>query len=232
MKNLSLLLAFTAGLLSFFSPCVFPLIPSYISYITGIALKDFSEKGDRARVRRLTIINSLYFIAGFSAVFISLGAAASMLGRILSDYRDVIRYAGGALVVFLGLYLTDVFKIRFPALENRLKPAGHLSSLAVGAVFAEAWTPCVGPILASILTLASVSATLGSGTLLLLMYSLGLGIPFFVIALAVNSFLVHFKRIGKHMKVISFISGFFLVVVGILLLTNYFQSVISCLAPQ
>jgi len=229
----SIYIAFTAGVLSFFSPCVFPLIPSYIIYITGITLKDFSESGDRGRVRKETVVNSLLFIFGFSLVFVSLGAAASLIGQLLFQYRDVIRIVGGVIIIIFGLYITGAFRLSFLDLERRfhlkVKPAGYFGSFLVGITFAAAWIPCIGPILGSILILAGTTRTLHSGISLLIFYSLGLGLPFFITSLVLNSALVYFKRIEKYMGLIAKISGIFLALIGILLLTNHFQSIITYL---
>ncbi len=233
MTNASISIAFIAGILSFISPCVLPLIPSYISYITGITLKDFSKNEDRAKIRKITIINSLLFILGFSLVFIAMGAAASLLGQFIFQYKNMIRIVGGIIIILLGLYIMGVFKLRFLDVERRFniktKPAGYLGSLLVGFAFAAAWIPCVGPILGSILLLAGTTETLGAGMVLLTSYSLGLGIPFFITSLAVNSALVYFRKIEKYMRLVTTISGVFLVLVGILILTNYFQSITTYL---
>lgn len=232
MANVSFIIAFFAGVISFVSPCVLPLIPSYLSYITGLTLKDLLEE-DRSRVRKLVIINSLLFILGFSLVFVFLGATASVLGQILYRYRDVIRIAGGFFITIMGLYILGLFKLRFLDVERRLhlkvRPTSYFGSIIAGIVFAAAWTPCVGPVLASILTLAGVSQTLGSGVFLLVAYSLGLGIPFFLSSLALDAFLIYSKKVKPYLGVITFINGFFLLIVGILILTGYFQSVIAYL---
>ncbi len=233
MINLSIYIAFIAGVLTFFSPCVLPILPSYILYITGVTFKDYSESTKQIEIRKLTIINSLLFILGFSFVFISLGAMASLLGKLLFQYRDAVRIIGGAIIIILGLYIMGIFKLPFLSLERRFhlksKPTGYLGSVVLGATFAAAWTSCAGPILGSILILASAAETLGYGILLLIFYSLGLAIPFFITSLGVNSALVYFKRIEKYMGSVSIASGVFLILVGLLLLTNYFQFVMDYL---
>ena len=234
MTNISIFVAFIAGFLSFFSPCVLPLVPSYILYVSGISLKDISEGGDKRSETKAIIINSLLFIFGFSLIFILFGAAASLVGRVLYAYKDVIRIVGGALIIFFGFYIIGVFKFRLLDLEKRLslktKPSGYLGSIIIGITFAAAWTPCAGPIIGSILVLAGTQETLSSGVMLLIAYSFGLAIPFFVTSLAFNSALIYFKRINKYLGIIEKVSGFLLIVVGGLLLTNYFESIITYLA--
>ena len=233
MNNPSLYIAFAAGFLSFFTPCVLPLIPSYIMYITGVTLKDLSESRDSKRIMKTTVANSLLFILGFSLVFILLGVAASLVGRFLFEFRGVIRMIGGTIIIVFGLYLTGIFRLRFLDIEKRFslkaKPAGYFGSFLVGVTFAAAWIPCVGPILGSILVLAGTSETLMRGILLLISYSLGLATPFFLTSISLNSAMVYFKRISKYLGVIEKISGVFLILIGLLLLTNQFQSIITYL---
>lgn len=229
MTSLSIYIAFTAGLLSFFSPCVFPLVPSYILYIAGITLKDFSARENRAKI----FIHSLLFVLGFSVIFISLGATASLLGQLLSQYKETIRIAGGVIVILFGLYIMGVFRLQFLDLERRFslktKPAGYLGSFLIGVTFAAAWVPCVGPILGAILVLAGTAESLGSGIMHLIFYSLGLALPFFSTALLLNYALTYFKKIERYLGAVSFISGIFLVMVGILVLTDNFQSITNYL---
>jgi len=236
MAKVSFLIAFFGGVLSFASPCVLPLIPSYLSLITGLTIKDLSEGKRSAQVEKVTIINSLLFILGFSIVFVSFGAAASAVGRILYQYKNIIRIAGGSMVILLGFYVMGLLKLHFLDLERRFnlgtKPTSYFSSLLVGVVFASAWTPCVGPILASILTLAAASETLWSGVLLLIFYSLGLGVPFFLSSLALDSFLIYSKKVRKYMRAVTLVSGSFLIVAGVLLLTDYFQAITTYLIAR
>ncbi|OGB90111.1 hypothetical protein A2625_04790 [candidate division WOR-1 bacterium RIFCSPHIGHO2_01_FULL_53_15] len=225
MTPVSYPIAFFAGLLSFFSPCVLPLIPSYLSYITGLSIKHLTD--NKNDTRRLTIINSLVFILGFSLVFVALGAAASFAGQWFFKYRDLVRVAGGVLIILLGVYFLSGLKLGYLEIEKRLNikitSKGYRRSFLVGIVFAAAWTPCVGPILGSILTLAGASGTVGQGALLLFAYSLGFGAPFLFATLAVSSFLSYLKKLGKYMWVINLISGCFLVFIGLLLLTGNFN---------
>jgi len=221
-QNISLFIAFAAGFLSFIAPCALPLVPSYLSYITGLTFKDLTGKG----VRILTIKHSLLFIAGFSTVFILLGATASSLGNMLREYQNVLRWIGGLIIIFFGFYIMGLLKLNFfskgKKFEFATKPPGLLGSFLVGSSFAIGWTACVGPILGTILFYAGSTGTVSQGVMLLTAYSLGLGIPFFITSLTVNSFLSAFKRIRKYMRLIEIISGVFLIFVGILILTNYF----------
>ncbi|MCL4456693.1 MAG: cytochrome c biogenesis protein CcdA [Nitrospirae bacterium] len=227
MENVSLLMAFGGGLLSFFSPCVLPVIPSYVSYITGISFEDLTGEQDKGRIRKVTLKNSLSFIAGFSLIFILLGASSSFLGSILSDYQDTVRKIGGVLIVVMGLYIAGILKIGFLMQDKRLhlqnKPAGLLGSFLVGTAFAAGWTPCIGPVLGSILLYASTSNSVAGGIELLTAYALGLGIPFLITSLTINTALSYFKKINRYMRVVSVVSGLFLVVVGILLFTGTFN---------
>lgn len=222
--DVSLVIAFTAGLLSFVSPCVLPLVPSYITYITGLTLEELTSDTERARVRGVIIVNSLLFIAGFSAVFIAFGASASLVGQLLSTYQDFIRKLGGILIVLFGLYVMGVLRITFLMKEMRVhlksRPAGYAGSVLVGVAFAAGWTPCVGPILGTILLYAGTSDSMLTGVTLLAGYSLGIGLPLFITALAVDSFLHAFAKIRKYLYGLSIASGLFLVLVGGMLYTN------------
>jgi len=216
-----LAIAFFGGSLAFFSPCFLPLVPAYLVYITGLSFEDVQ------RTRFLTIAHSLLFILGFTIVFTSLGIAASLAGQFFFAFRDVIRIAGGLLVIFLGLYLMRIIRLPFLDLEKKVtlssKPSGFLGSVLVGMVFALGWTPCVGPILAGILLYAAQSETVGQGAFMLIAFSLGLGLPLFLFSLAVNYSLTLLKRIQKYLGAIHFVAGLFLVIVGLLLATDYLQ---------
>jgi cytochrome c-type biogenesis protein len=227
-EEVSVLIAFAAGFLSFISPCVLPLVPSYITYITGVSFQDLSDQEIRKKVKWTTLIHSCLFILGFSTVFILMGASASYLGQILSKYQTWIMKIGGVLIILLGIhFILQIFP--FLQIEKRFemkrKPLGYLGSFLVGIVFAAGWTPCIGPILSTILIYASTSQQMTTGIILLASYSLGLGIPFLLASLAFNLFLSTFEKIRRYMKVIIFVSGFFLIGVGILLLTGTFRVV-------
>jgi cytochrome c-type biogenesis protein len=218
--------AMGAGILSFLSPCVLPIFPSFLSFVTGISFGELSGSVASARTRRAIILNSLCFIAGFSLVFMALGASFSLLGRLLFDYQPILRRVGGALVILFGLYIARFLKLPFLMrnlrVELRDRPAGYLGAFVVGVTFAAGWTPCVGPILGSILVYASTAKTASTGVVLLGAYSLGLAIPFFLSALALNRFLDVFDRFKRLLPAVSVVGGLFLVLVGTLLLTNYF----------
>ena len=220
--------AFLAGVISFLSPCVIPLLPSYVSFITGLSFKEI-KSGDRKRVRKLTIINSLLFIAGFSLVFISMGASLSFLGGLFSHYQNVIRIVGGILVIIFGFFVMDIVHIRFLYRDFKLHPmrhpAGYFGSFLIGMTFAAGWTPCIGPILGTILITAAQEGTALYGVKLLLLYSTGLALPFFVSALAINSFLSHINVLYRYMRFIKIFSGLLLIGFGVMLVTNSISSV-------
>lgn len=222
-----LAISFTAGLLSFLSPCVLPLIPGYVTFITGLSLEDVQK------ARRSALTHALLFVAGFSLIFLALGATATILGRLLLVHRDWITRIGGVLIIVFGLYLLGAFNFGPFARERRLhladKPVGYLGTVLVGIAFGAGWTPCIGPILGSILIYTSSSADLGRGMLLLSAYSLGLAIPFVLAAVAIERFLSFFQRIRAQMVWISRIAGVLLIVIGILLITNYFTFLASYL---
>jgi cytochrome c-type biogenesis protein len=227
-QEVSVLIAFAAGFLSFVSPCVLPLVPSYITYITGVSFQDLTDQETRKKLKWTTVIHSCLFILGFSTVFILMGASASYLGQVLSKYQTWIMKIGGILIILLGIhFILQIFP--FLQIEKRFemkrKPLGYLGSFLVGIVFAAGWTPCIGPILSTILIYASTSQQMTTGIVLLASYSLGLGIPFLLASLAFNFFLSTFEKVRRYMKVIIFVSGFFLIGVGILLLTGTFRVV-------
>ena len=225
--SLGLAVAFTAGLLSFLSPCVLPLVPSYIGFLTGLSLEEMSTR------RRVAFTHALAFVAGFSLVFLLLGASATVLGRSLNYHRVWLERIGGVLIILFGLVCLEV--IRIPALlaERRVhlqnKPVGYLGSIVVGMAFAAGWTPCIGPILGGIFTLASATDTVGRGTALLGAYSAGLAIPFLLAAWAVDRFLGWFQRFRRYLPWVMRASGVLLVVVGLLLVSGEFTRLASWL---
>ena len=218
--SLGLLLAFSAGLLSFVSPCVLPLIPSYLTFVTGVG---FDELGSS---RRAALVHATLFVLGFTLIFVALGASATLLGRVLITYRVWITRAGGALIVLFGLYLLGVIRVAAFDRERRVhlanKPVGYLGSVLVGVAFGAGWTPCLGPILGAILTYTAAAADLSRGLPLLLAYSLGLAIPFLLAAVAVERFLETVARFRPHLARVSQISGALLVIVGVLMMFDYF----------
>ncbi|MBI3126675.1 MAG: cytochrome c biogenesis protein CcdA [Candidatus Tectomicrobia bacterium] len=286
-ESVSLGLAFGAGLLSFLSPCVLPLFPSYLSYITGLTYEDIQARGHTPGIRSAVMLNSLFFIAGFTAVFVALGASFSYIGRLLFDYQNVIRIAGGVLITMFGLYVGDravgfrlqqsllkrpdwlvgglasllllaglagiragsptlggvasaaalyaLAAVFLPALSQerrfhiRSKPAGWAGSLLVGVTFAAGWTPCVGPILGSILLYAGTQQTAATGIFLLLAYSLGLGVPFLLSGLGVGYFFRYYQGFRAWFRTIELGSSAMLLAVGLLLISNYLSILSSYL---
>ncbi len=226
-QDLSLYLAFAAGVLSFLSPCVLPLVPSYVAFLTGLSFEELTYEHPKQKMRRIILSHSLLFILGFSVLFTILGASATLIGQFLAAHRDTIRIVGGILVILFGLFISGVFSWAFLQQEKKLhlraKPLGYLGSFLVGVTFAAGWTPCVGPILSSILLYASTVEDMRSGILLLIFYSLGLGLPFFACSLALNSFLSVFQKARSYLGVFNKVGGVLLVIVGILLLTNSFE---------
>jgi cytochrome c-type biogenesis protein len=222
-------MAFLAGVLSFLSPCVLPLVPSYVSYITGVSFESLRLTGDRKRIRSLTLTNSLAFISGFSLVFISLGASSSFVGHLLYKYQDWIRIIGGILVIIFGLFISGILKLDFLIRERKFhlhgKPAGYFGSFIIGMTFAAAWTPCIGPILGTILLYAASEGSASYGLKLLFFYSLGLALPFLLSSLAINTFLSYSKIVYRFMRPIMLLSGLLLIIFGILLLSNKIREI-------
>jgi len=219
--DISLYGAFLAGILSFLSPCVLPLVPSFITYLTGLSFADLQEEHPSHIVRQRTMIHSLLFIAGFTIVFVLLGASATFVGGFLRENMTIMRRIGGVLIVLFGLHVSGLLPIGLLLGEKRVtlhnKPAGYLGSVLVGVAFAAGWTPCIGPILASILIVAAEESTVYRGIILLLVYSLGLAIPFFLSSLALHRFLVLFNRFKKYIRLFEIVTGLFLVVAGLLI---------------
>jgi len=217
------LLAFIAGLASFLSPCIFPLIPSYLSYIGGIS---YGELGAEKSNRWGIMIKTLFFIFGFSLIFAILGAFAWGFGNILSGYTRYLQISAGIIIIILGLqYTFDFISLfnRTKKIEFSKKPAGYLGAVLVGFSFGAAWTPCTGPMLGAILAVATTTKTTGSGIILLLCYAAGIGIPFILVSLFFSSFSRQMKKITPHLKIIKIISGILLVLLGILILAGAFE---------
>jgi cytochrome c-type biogenesis protein len=224
-EPLGIAVAFTAGLFSFLSPCVLPLFPSYLSFVTGMSVADLQADLTSA-ARRRVFLHSVAFVVGFSVVFVSLGASFSVAGQALLDHRDWIRRVGGVLIVIFGLYIAGLLNFgpfsRTRQWQIREKPAGYLGSFVVGLTFAIGWTPCVGPILGAILSLAGTAETVGRGVGLLIAYAAGLGVPFLLSAIALGVFLKFFKRYRPFIPIVERAAGVILVVVGVLVFTNYY----------
>jgi cytochrome c-type biogenesis protein len=217
---LGFLVAFVAGLLSFLSPCVLPLVPSYVGFITGMTLPELTGR------RRAALTHALLFVAGFSLVFVLLGATATAVGRALNYYQVWLQRVGGVLIILFGLLCLGGFKVGLLTGERRIhlerKPVGYLGSLLVGMAFAAGWTPCIGPVLGGILGLAATSNDVTRGMQLLAAYSAGLALPFLVAAVAVESFLDWFQRFRRFLPWVMRVSGVMLIVVGVLLVTGEF----------
>ena len=224
LSSFPFLASFFAGLATFISPCILPLIPVYITFITGVSLDELKSGPGRARA---TFLNSVFFVLGFGLVFVLMGASASYLGAFFSMHKDVIRWVGGVIVIIFGVHISGLVPIKLFYIEKRVEmkkfSLGYFGSFVVGLAFALGWTPCVGPILSSILILASTQETVYRGMALLSFYSLGLGIPFILTAVFIERSLRIFTSIKKYFRVIEIISGLVLVFIGILILTNGFK---------
>lgn len=225
--HITLWIAFSAGILSFFSPCVLPLIPSYITYITGLSFGQLQEAHPSFKVRRTVLLHSLVFIAGFSAVFIGLGAVAGAASEHLRQGLDWIQKIGGVLIFLFGVHLSGLFHFGILLGEKRVrihqKPAGFLGTFLVGIAFAAGWTPCIGPILGAILALAAgTTGSPGRGILLLTVYSAGLGVPFLLSGVLFHGFLGFFNRFRKYIRLVEIFTGVLLMAVGVLLYFNLF----------
>jgi cytochrome c-type biogenesis protein len=226
-------IAFMAGLLSFLSPCVLPLVPSYVTFITGLSVEDVTKS------RRLAVIHALLFISGFTLIFLMLGAGATTLGFVVKSNRVWMARIGGALIIVFGLYLLGVLNIGVFARERRVhladKPMGYLGSVLVGITFGAGWSPCIGPILGAILTYTASEANLQRGMLLLFAYSMGLAVPFLAAAFAVDWFLKVFARFKGYLGYVQKVAGVLLIIVGLLMVTNYFTilaTMLQALTPE
>jgi cytochrome c-type biogenesis protein len=219
MEDISIFIAFSAGLISFLSPCVLPLVPAYVSYITGST----AEQG-----KVFTLIRAIAFVIGFSIIFILMGASASYLGRIFAYYKPLFTKISAILIIIFGLHMSSLLKVNLLYKQFRFSEpkevSNWVSSIVIGMAFAAGWTPCVGTVLGSILLYAGTEATLSSGILLLIFYSLGLGIPFIITAVFINKFTRLSPKINRYLPVISKISGIIMIIFGLLLLFNRFQN--------
>ncbi len=222
----SILAAFFGGLLSFLSPCVLPLVPPYLCFITGASLDDLTNEA--AISRRRTVLAALAFVLGFSTVFVLLGATASVAGQFVREYLPYLVWAAGVFIILMGLHFLGVFRLAFINREKRYhqetRPAGLIGAYAVGLAFAFGWTPCIGPVLATILAFAAAEDSVGQGAFLLAVYSLGLGVPFLLAAFGVERFLGFLKRFGRYLPMVEKAMGVLLILAGLAFLTGLHQS--------
>lgn len=231
--TVSLGLAFLAGLASFLSPCVFPIVPSYVGFVTGLTLDELRD-GTKRDARRQAAVHAAFFVLGFSLLFVALGASATALGSVVRRALPLLQQLGGIVIAAFGLYLLGILKIPALMRERRLqlasRPAGKLGSVVAGVAFGAGWTPCVGPVLASVLLYASMQATLARGMLLLGAYSFGLGIPFFLSAVALNWFLAGSAGVRRWLLPLERLAGAVLLLVGVLLFTGQFAALSAFLS--
>jgi cytochrome c-type biogenesis protein len=230
-QDLSLLIVFAAGLLSFLSPCVVPLIPGYIAFESGVSIAEITSRDSSGRKMASAMLSSVMFVLGFSFVFVVLGASATWLGGFLVQRLPLLTSIAGAVIIFFGLQQIGLFKLRFLLSTKQIdlptEKLGLFKAPLLGAAFAFGWTPCVGPILAAILTYAATMETVGKGVLLLTIYSAGLGIPFLLTTLAMNRFFKFFSIIKKYLNLIQKFSGALLVILGILMITGKMTLIMS-----
>ena len=224
MADVSIPAALIAGLISFLSPCVLPLVPPYLVYLSGLSLERLADKEPEPAVRRETVFGAALFVLGFSTVFVALGASASVIGGVLRFYSDVLARIAGVAIIIIGLHFLGVFRLGFLLQEKRVtvpKPVGLWGAYVMGLAFAFGWTPCIGPILAAILAVAASEATVAKGAGLLAVYSLGLGIPFLLAAFAVEPFAAFLVRFRAHLDKVEKVMGALLILTGIGFLTGF-----------
>jgi cytochrome c-type biogenesis protein len=216
--------AFIAGLVSFLSPCVLPLVPGYVSLISGASVEEL-QAGDR-RLMKTVMVHSIMFILGFTVVFVTLGAAASGLGQLAHQYKKYLTWAAGVIIIIFGIHLTGILKIKALYADKRLHSVqggkSPIGAFVVGFAFAFGWTPCIGPILGGILGLAANSGTMMKGVFLLWVYSLGLAVPFLLTSIGVDRFLVFYGRFRRHLNTVEILSGVLLIAIGGLILAGHF----------
>jgi len=234
--RIGLPVAFLAGVLSFLSPCVLPLVPTYAAILTGMSIKELSAQGEeeRKKARKATLVHGLLFVAGFSLVFIALGASATLIGGALSEHRVWLSRIGGVILAVLGLHLVGLLKLPFADRDFRLgmgaKPAGYLGTFAIGVALGAGWTPCIGPALAGILTLAASAADAGQGVLLLAVYSLGLAVPFLLATVLLDQFLARSPKVRAWLPKLQVASGVLVLLLAALLLTDSFSRLAAWLS--
>jgi len=227
-----LISAFGAGVLTFLAPCTLPLVPGYLGLISGVSREELADPDRAGSARRRIVKNGLFFIFGFSLIFIIFGAIVGLAGQALAPFQNILIRAGGVVIIVFGLAMTGVLKLKILQVEKRLRmpswltPGKPASSFFIGALFAIGWTPCVGPILGSILILASSTATVSSAVILLFAFSLGLALPFLAVAVGFSSATRYIKSLAKYINWLSVVGGVFLVLLGLLLATGNFQLLI------
>jgi len=231
-EEINLGIAFVGGLVSFASPCVLPLVPTYLTFIAGVSLADLRHGEQGKRVWRRTLAHSVLFVLGFSLVFVlAIGGLVEVVQRLVAGHQAWVYRLAGVIMIVLGLHFSGLVPLRFLEVEKRLelekKPIGYLGSLLVGVLFAAGWTPCVGPVLGTIVALASASKS--SGFLMLSAYSLGLGLPFIAASVALNTFLGSYARVKKHLRTVSLVSGLLLAGIGVLMLGGIFEKILRWL---
>jgi cytochrome c-type biogenesis protein len=222
MENVSILTAFVFGIISFISPCVLPIVPGYLSFISGYSIDEMLSSARPDLLKKVTL-NSVLFVAGFSVIFVALGASATAIGHFLLQQFALFSKIAGIIIIIFGLNCVGLFKIRFLNYEKKFhtgRRIGLLGSFVAGLAFAFGWTPCIGPVLAAILALAAQQDTVGKGIILLSVYSLGLGIPFLAASLSINAFLGFFTKFKKYIKWVEVADGVLLIIVGVLIMTN------------
>jgi cytochrome c-type biogenesis protein len=234
-QNVTLLAAFAAGFLSFVSPCVLPLIPGYISFVSGVSVDEMRADTTPATSRLQVFMTSVAFVIGFSLVFVALGASATAVGKFLFARLPLFSKIAGAVLIVFGLHTMGVFRLAFLDTEKRVhsqrKPAGPLGAVLVGVAFAFGWTPCIGPILGGILAIAGSKNSVTEGVTLLAVYSLGLGIPFLLTSLAINQFFGAAKRVRRYYHAIELASGALLIVIGVLIISGQLTIITRALQP-
>jgi cytochrome c-type biogenesis protein len=234
-QNITLPAAFAAGFLSFVSPCVLPLIPGYISFVSGISVEEMRGDIPPATSRLQVFLTSLAFVIGFSIVFVLLGASATAIGKLMFARLPLLSKIAGAILIVFGLHTMGVFRLAFLESEKRMhaqrKPAGPLGAMLVGVAFAFGWTPCIGPILGGILAIAGSKNSVTEGITLLAVYSLGLGIPFLLTSLAINQFFGAAKKIRRYYHAIELTSGALLIIIGVLIITGQLTIITRYLQP-
>jgi len=220
----AVVMAFFAGLISFLSPCVLPLVPGYLSIISGVSLDQLKSDSGSSALRRSVIFSSIMFIIGFSITFIALGATATAIGQVLLARRQVLTQIAGIVIIVFGLHLLGVFKIKALYQDKRMHNVrtsrGALGAVVLGLVFAFGWSPCIGPILGSIMGIAMQQDTAVKGAFLLSVYSMGLGVPFLMTSLGLNQFLAFYSRFKKHFRTLEIVSGILVLGIGVLIVTN------------